>query len=86
MASPGDTKADLMLKKYDTSANIEMYDESSMSWKKIDSLPNARTGARVAAICNNAIVVIGGSTDANKVASSAIATVELGQVELSVSS
>ena len=83
MASPEDTEADIMLKKYDTSVNIEMYDESSMSWKKIDSLSNARTGAGIAAIGNNAIVIIGGSTDANKAASSAIATVELGQAELS---
>ena len=83
LASPEDTTTDVMLKKYDISANIEMYDDSSKSWKKIDSLSNSRTGAGVAAIGNNAIVVIGGSTDANNATSSAVATVELGQAELS---
>jgi len=52
------------LKKYDATANIEMYDDSSRSWNKIDSLSFARTGAAVAAIGNNAIVVIGGCADA----------------------
>ena len=73
----------ILVKKYDTSANIEMYDDSSKSWKKIDSLSKARTGAGVAAIGTNAIIVIGECSDANKGASSDIATVELGQAELS---
>ena len=83
MSSPENTTTDIMLKKYDTSANIEMLDDSSKSWKKIDSLSIARTGAGVAAIGNNAIVVFGGCTDAINAPSSAIATVELGQAELS---
>ena len=82
-ASSDDTTADVMLKKYDTSANIEMYEEASMSWKKIDSLSNSKLGVGAATVGTNAIVVIGGCTDANKAALSAIATVELGQAELS---
>jgi len=70
------------LKKYDATANIEMYDDSNKSWNKIDSLTFARTGVAVAAVGNNAIVVIGGCADADNFASSAITTVELGQAEL----
>jgi len=68
--------------KLDATANIEMYDDSTKTWNKIDSLSFARTTTAVAAIGNNAIVVIGGCTDANNFASSAITTVELGQAEL----
>jgi len=63
------------LKKYDTTANIDMYADSSKSWNKIDSLSFARTCTAVAVIDNNAIVVIGGCIDANDFASSAITTV-----------
>jgi len=70
------------VKKYDTTANIEMYDDSSKSWNKIDSLSFARTCTAVAAIGNNAIVVIGGSIDVNNATSSAITTAELGQAEI----
>ena len=81
--SSQDVNKDISLRKYDTTANIEMYDDSSKSWKKIDSLSFARTCTGVAAVGNNAIVVIGGCTDANNFASSAVTTVELGQAELS---
>ena len=82
-SSPQDANKDFKLRKYDVIANIEMYDDSSKTWKKIDSLSFARTATEVAAVGNNAIVVIGGSTDTNTFASSAITTVELGQAELS---
>ena len=82
-SSPQDANKDISLRKYDTTASIEMYDDSSKSWKKIDSLSFTRTAAGAAAVGNNAIVVIGGCTDANNFASSAITTVELGQAELS---
>ena len=59
-----------------------MYEDSSKSWKKIDSLSFARTATGVAAVGNNAIVVIGGCSDTNNFASSAVTTVELGQAEL----
>ena len=81
--SPQDANKDISLRKHDTTANIEMYDDSSKSWKKIDSLSFARTCTGVAAVGNNAIVVIGGCTDANNFAPSAVTTVELGQAELS---
>ena len=82
-SSPQDANKDTELRKYDTTADIEMYDDSSKTWKKINSLSFARTSTGVAAVGNNAIVVIGGCTDANNFASSAITTVELGQAELS---
>ena len=80
--SSQEANKDISLRKYDAIANIEMYDNSSKCWKKIDLLTFARTATRVAAVGNNAIVVIGGCTDANNFASS-ITTVELGQAELS---
>ena len=43
-------------------ADIKMYDNSNKSWKKIGSLSSARSCAAVAAVYNNAIVVIGGCT------------------------
>ena len=66
-------------------ADIKMYDNSNKSWKKIGSISSARSRVAVAAIYNNAIVVIGGctkvDTQANAESSSLIA-VELGQAEL----
>ena len=79
MWSPQNANKDINLRNSDTTANIQMYDDSSKSWKKIDSLSFARTCTVVAAVGNNAIVVIGGCTDA----SLGITTVELGQAELS---
>ena len=62
--SPQDANKDIKFRKHDSyySKYIEMYDDSSKSWKKIDSLSFARTFTGVAAIGNNAIVVIGGCT------------------------
>ena len=82
MNPPQDANKDPKLRKYQTTSNIEMQDDSSKPWKKIDSLSFPRTCAAIAAVGNNAIVVIGGCTDANNFASSAVATVELGQAEL----
>ena len=81
MCRPQDLNKDPKVRMYDTTANIEMYDDSCKRWKKIDSLTFARTCTEVAAVGNNAIIVIGGCTDANNFASSAVATVELGQAE-----
>ena len=66
-------------------ADIKMYDNSNKSWKKIGSLSSARTRVAVAAVYNNAIVVIGGCTKADTLAnakSSSLTVVELGQAEL----
>ena len=81
--SPQDADKDSKVRMYDATASIEIYDDSSKCWKKIDSLTFARTCTGVAAVGNNAITVIGGSTDANNFASSAVTTVELGQAKLS---
>ena len=66
-------------------ADIKMYDNSNKSWKKIGSLSSARSTVAVAAVYNNAIVVIGGCTKADTPAnarSSSLTIVELGQAEL----
>ena len=66
-------------------ADIKMYDNSNKSWKKIGSLSSARSRVAVAAVYNNAIVVIGGCTKGDTVAgakSSSLTVVELGQAEL----
>ena len=74
-------------------ADIKMYDNSNKSWpwkkiglwKKIGSLSSARSGVAVAAVYNNAIVVIGGCTKGDTIAnrkSSSLTVVELGQAEL----
>ena len=68
-----------------TTADIKMYDNSNKSWKKIGSLSSARSTVAVAAVYNNAIVVIGGCTKADTMAnakSSSLTIVELGQAEL----
>ena len=62
-----------------------MYDNSNKSWKKIGSLSSARTSVAVAAIYNNAIIIIGGYTKEGSVVnaeSSSLTVVELGQAEL----
>ena len=43
-------------------ADIKMYDNSNKSWKKIGSLSSARSRVAVAAVYNNAIMIIGGCT------------------------
>ena len=75
----GDDKNDI------PTADVKTYDNSNKSWKKIGSLSSARTLVAVAAVYNNAIVVIGGCTKADTVAnrkSSSLRVVELGQAEL----
>ena len=66
-------------------ADIKMYDNSDKSRKKIGSLSSARSGVAVAAVYNNAIVVIGGYTKGDTLAnrvSFSLTVVELGQAEL----
>ena len=66
-------------------ADIKMYDNSSKLWKKIGSLSSARSYVAVAAVYNNAIVVIGGCTKGGGIANakaSSLTVVELGQAEL----
>ena len=63
-----------------------MYDSSIENWKKIDSLSLARSRVGVAAINDNAIIIIGGCTTTehqtiNGIMSSSLTLVELGQVE-----
>ena len=68
-----------------STADIKMYDNFNKSWKKIGSLLSARSMAAVAAVYNNAIVVIGGYTKGNDVdnrKSSSLTVMELGQAEL----
>jgi len=66
-----------------TTSDIKMYDESSKSWKNISSLSSARSQVAIAAVHNNAIIVIGGCTKGgNNAVSSSLTTVELGQAEL----
>ena len=63
-------------------ADIKMYDNSNNSWKKIGSLSSARSSLAVAAVYNNAIVVIGGCTKGGgmpNAISSSLTVVELGQ-------
>ena len=65
--------------------DIKMYDNSNKSWKKIGSLTSAKSKAAVAAVYNNAIIIIGGCTKSNTQAnaeSSSVTVVELGQAEL----
>ena len=62
-------------------SDIKMYDNSTKSWRNIASLSSARSLATVAAINNNAIIVIGGCTRGGRNALSyALTAVELGQV------
>ena len=68
-----------------STADIKMYDNSNKSWKKIGSLSFARSYAAVAAVYNNAIVIIGGYTKGGSMdscKSSSVTVVELGQAEL----
>jgi len=58
-------------------ADIKMYDSSSETWMKIGSLSSARYAVALAAVYNNAIIVIGGCTEEDS-----LTKVELGQAEL----
>jgi len=66
-------------------ADIEMYDNTNNSWKKIGSLSSDRSEVAIAVVYNNAIIVIGGCTKGDTIAnarSSSLTIVELGQLEL----
>ena len=66
-------------------ADIKMYDNSNKLWKKIGSLSSARSAIGVAAVYNNAIIIVGGYTKGDTKAnalSSSVTVVELGQAEL----
>ena len=66
-------------------ADIKMYDNSNNTWKKIGSLSSARSAIAVAAVYNNAIIIIGGCIKGGGMAdakSSSVTIMELGQVEL----
>ena len=68
-----------------TTADINVYDDSNKSWKKIGSLSSARSQVAVAAVYNNAIIIIGGTTKGGSRANHkwfAVTRVELGQAEL----
>jgi len=65
-----------------TTSDIKMYDDSSKSWKNISSLSSARSLVAIAAVNDNAIIVIGGYTNPDYLRSSSVTTVELGQAQL----
>ena len=68
-----------------STADIKMYDDSNKSWKTIDSLSSGRSRVAVAAVYNNAIIIIGGYTKGRSMAnakSSSVTIVELGQAKL----
>ena len=68
-----------------TTADIKMYDDTEKLWKKIGSLSSARSSAAVTAVYNNAVIAIGGYTNAGNMANTmatSMTTVELGQAEL----
>ena len=70
---------------FSSTSDIKLYDDFSKSWKKIASLPSARTGVAIASVSNNAIIVVGGYTNggsATSAKSSSLTTVELGQAQL----
>ena len=65
-----------------TTADIKMYDVTSKQWKNTkSSLTFARSSPGVAMVSANAIVVIGGYTDAENIGSSCTNIVEMGQFE-----
>ena len=65
--------------------SISLYHRSDNSWKKVAALSSARGRVAVATISNNAIIVIGGSTQGgrlNNALAHSLTLVELGQVEI----
>ena len=62
-----------------TTADILMHDTTSKQWKKVDSLMSARSSPGVAMVGDNAIVVVGGYSNAEEFPS---CLVEMGQVKL----
>ena len=65
-----------------TTIDIRIYDVAGNTWKTIGSLTFARSLPAVTMVGDNAIVVMGGHTDAHEFDSSSISFVEMGQVEL----
>ena len=66
-------------------SDINMYDYSNKSSWKIGSLSSARSMTAVAAVYNNAVVIIGGCTEGGtteNAKSSSLTVVDLGQAEL----
>ena len=66
-------------------ADIKMYDNADHSWKKIGLLSSPKCMVAVAAVHDNAIIVIGGCTKGDhkvNYKSSCLTVVELGQAEL----
>ena len=73
----------MLIKVSAATADIKMYDNSNKSWKKTGSLSSTRSCAAVAAVYNNAIIIIAGFTKGGSNAeSSSVTVVELGQAEL----
>ena len=69
--------------KYVPTCDITLYDSSKNSWRKVNSLTNARVYVGVALLNNNSIIVIGGTrggdgVEANK--ASSLTTVEIGNI------
>ena len=68
-----------------STADIKMYDNADHLWKKIGSLSSPKCTVAVAAVHNNAIIVIGGCTKGDhkvNYKSSCLTVVELGKAEL----
>ena len=65
-----------------TTVDIRIYDIARETWITVDSLTRARSSAVVAMFSDNAIVVMGGHTNACDVNSSSLSLVQMGQVEL----
>ena len=59
-----------------------MTTQSNKPWYKIGALSSPRSSVTVAAVYNNAIVIIGGYTSGTNRKSSSVTIVELGQAEL----
>ena len=69
--------------KYVPTCDITLYDSSKNSWRKVNSLTNARGYVGVALLNNNSIIVIGGTRGGDGVAAnmaSSLTTVEIGNI------
>ena len=68
-----------------STADIKIYNNSDHSWRKVGSLSSAKVRPGVAAIGNNAVIIIGGYTRGgvkDNRESSSVTVVELGQAEM----
>ena len=68
-----------------STTDIKMYDDSDDSWRKVGSLSSAKLHPGVAAVDNNAVIIIGGCICGgilDDYKSSSLTVVELGQAEL----